>query len=85
LPEKITIDQSGSNTAAIKCDNQTHKTAIVIRHSNYLNNIVEIVSSHMTNAAYCASRAVVISTNPNPCDLPVNFSVITCTEATAST
>ena len=41
LPEKITIDKSGSNTAAIKRYNQTHKTAIVIRHSKYLNNIVE--------------------------------------------
>ena len=40
LPEKLTIDQSGANTAAIKPDNRTHKTAIVIRHSKYLNNIV---------------------------------------------
>src|SRR5262249_19605568 len=41
IPEKITIDQSGSNTAAIKRYNRTHKPAIVIRHSKYLNNIVE--------------------------------------------
>jgi putative transposase len=41
LPEKITIDQSGVNTAAIKRYYRTHKTAIVIRHSKYLNNIVE--------------------------------------------
>jgi putative transposase len=41
LPEKITIDQSGANTAAIKRYNQTRKTAIVIRHSKYLNNLVE--------------------------------------------
>jgi putative transposase len=41
VPEKITIDQSGSNTAAIKRYNKTHKTAIIIRHSKYLNNIVE--------------------------------------------
>jgi transposase-like protein len=41
LPEKITIDQNGSNTAAVKRHNRTHKTAIVIRHSKYLNNIVE--------------------------------------------
>ena len=40
-PEKITIDQSGANTAAIKQYNKTHKTAIVIRHCKYLNNIVE--------------------------------------------
>ena len=41
LPEKITIDQSGSNTAAITHCNRTHKTAIVIRHSTHLNNVVE--------------------------------------------
>jgi len=41
LPEKITIDQSGSNTAAINCYNETHKTTIVIRQSKYLHNIVE--------------------------------------------
>jgi putative transposase len=41
LPEKITIDQSGSNTAAITHYNRTHKPAIVIRHSKYLNNVVE--------------------------------------------
>jgi len=35
------IDQSGSNTAAITHYNKTHKTPIVIRHSKYLNNIVE--------------------------------------------
>src|SRR5262244_1263599 len=41
VPEKITIDQSGSNTAAITHYNKTHKAAIVIRHSKYLNNLVE--------------------------------------------
>src|SRR5215470_12761315 len=41
LPEKITIDKSGTNTAAIQHYNQVHKTAIVIRHSKYLNNRVE--------------------------------------------
>ena len=41
LPEKITIDQSGSNTAALKQCNRTRKTAIIIRHSKDLNNIVE--------------------------------------------
>ena len=41
LPEKITIDQSGSNTAALTHYNTIHKTAIVIRHAKYLNNIVE--------------------------------------------
>ena len=41
LPEKITIDKSGSNTTAITHYNKTHKTAILIRHSKYLNNLVE--------------------------------------------
>jgi transposase-like protein len=41
LPEKITIDQSGGNTAAITHYNKTHQTAIVIRQCKYLNNIVE--------------------------------------------
>ena len=41
VPEKITIDQSGSNTAAVKHYNRVHKTTITIRHSKYLNNIVE--------------------------------------------
>jgi putative transposase len=41
IPEKITIDQSGSNTAAIKRYNRTHKTNIAIRQCKYLNNIVE--------------------------------------------
>jgi putative transposase len=41
VPEKITIDRSGANTAAIMHDNTTHKTATIIRHSKYLNNIVE--------------------------------------------
>lgn len=41
LPEKITIDKSGANTAAIEHYNKIHKPAIIIRHSKYLNNIVE--------------------------------------------
>src|SRR5919205_1244073 len=41
LPEKITIDKSGANTAAITHYNKTHQTAIMIRHAKYLNNIVE--------------------------------------------
>ena len=41
LPEKITSDRSGSNTAAIRHSNTLHKTAIVIRQSKYLSNLVE--------------------------------------------
>src|SRR4029453_14835693 len=40
-PEKITIDGSDANEAAIKSYNETHGTAIIIRQVKYLNNIVE--------------------------------------------
>jgi putative transposase len=43
LPEKITIDQSGSNTAAITQYNKTHTTTSIMRQSKYLNNLVEMV------------------------------------------
>jgi putative transposase len=39
LPEKVTIDQSGANTAALKRYKQTHKTTIGIRHCKYLNTV----------------------------------------------
>ena len=41
VPEKITIDGSAANEAAIKSYNEEHGTAIVIRKIKYLNNIVE--------------------------------------------
>jgi putative transposase len=41
VPEKITIDGSAANEAAIKSYNADHGTAIVIRQVKYLNNIVE--------------------------------------------
>jgi putative transposase len=41
VPEKITIAGSAANEAAIKCYNEEHGTAIVIRKTKYLNNIVE--------------------------------------------
>ena len=40
LPEKITIDGSDANEAAIKSYNEEHGTAIIIRQVKYLNNIV---------------------------------------------
>jgi transposase-like protein len=40
-PEKITIDKSGANTAAIESHNAEHKAGIEIRQVKYLNNIVE--------------------------------------------
>src|SRR4029453_6590635 len=41
LPEKITIDKSGSNTAAITHYNKNNNIAIIMRKSKYLNNYVE--------------------------------------------
>jgi transposase-like protein len=41
VPEKITIDGSAANEAAIKSYNEEHGTAIIIRKTKYLNNIVE--------------------------------------------
>src|SRR5215813_4269148 len=41
LPEKITIDGSDANEAAIKSYNEEHGTNIIIRQVKYLNNMVE--------------------------------------------
>ena len=41
MPEKITIDKSGSNKAAIELYNTENSTDIEIRQIKYLNNIVE--------------------------------------------
>src|SRR2546423_12867215 len=41
VPEKITIDGSAANEAAITSYNEAHGTAIAIRKGKYLNNIVE--------------------------------------------
>ena len=41
VPEKITIDGSAANEAAIKRYNMEHGTSIEIRQVKYLNNIVE--------------------------------------------
>ena len=41
VPEKIAIDGSAANAAAIKSYNAEHGTAIAIRKRNYLHNIVE--------------------------------------------
>jgi putative transposase len=40
-PETITIDKSGANTAAMTRYSADHETAINLRQSKYLNNIVE--------------------------------------------
>src|SRR2546428_13884432 len=41
VPEKITIDGSAANEAAIKSYNEEHGTAIAIRKGKYFKNIVE--------------------------------------------
>jgi putative transposase len=41
VPEKMTIDGSEANEAAIKRDNEAHGTTIDIRQIKYLNNMVE--------------------------------------------
>jgi putative transposase len=41
MPEKITIDGSEANAAAIRGYNEEHGTAIIPRQMKYLNNIVE--------------------------------------------
>lgn len=40
-PQKITIDKSGANKAAIESYNADHKAGIEMRQIKYLNNIVE--------------------------------------------
>src|SRR2546430_2688494 len=42
VPEKIPIDGSEANAAAIRGYNEAHGTAIIIRQVKYLNNVVEI-------------------------------------------
>src|SRR5215471_9449900 len=41
VPDKITIDGSEANEAAIRRYNQEHGTALIIRQIKYLNNLVE--------------------------------------------
>jgi hypothetical protein len=40
-PEKITVDNSGANTAALESHNAEHQATIEIRQVKYFNNIVE--------------------------------------------
>lgn len=41
IPEKVTMDKSGANKAAIDGINASRETPIVVRQVKYLNNIVE--------------------------------------------
>jgi transposase-like protein len=56
VPEKVTIDGSAANEAAIKSYNAEHGTAIEIRQIKYLNNLVEIVFTQMTKTRHLAAR-----------------------------
>ena len=56
VPEKITIDGSAANEAAIKSYNEEHGTATAIRKVKYLNNIVEIVFAQLTKTRRLAAR-----------------------------
>ena len=40
-PEKVTIDESGSNMAALEAMNSGRRKRIIVRQVKYLNNIVE--------------------------------------------
>ncbi len=41
MPEKITVDKSGANTAAILSVNEDSGASIKLRQNKYLNNVVE--------------------------------------------
>ena len=41
VPQKITIDKSGANTAAVESYNVEQESGIELRQAKYLNNIVE--------------------------------------------
>src|SRR5947209_5868096 len=56
VPEKITIDGSDANEAAIKSYNEEHGTHIIIRQVKYLNNIVEIVFTQLTKTRHLTAR-----------------------------
>src|SRR5262245_41444967 len=56
VPDKITIDGSEANAAAIKRYNEEHGTAIIIRQIKYLNNLVEIVFTQLTKTRHLAAR-----------------------------
>jgi putative transposase len=53
-PEKVTIDKSSSNVAALKAINAERRKPIIVRQIKYLNNIVE--QDH--RAIKCRTRPV---------------------------
>ena len=56
VPEKMTIDGSAANEAAIKRDNEEYGTTIEIRQTKYLNNMVEIVFTQLTKTHVLTPR-----------------------------
>ena len=66
VPEKVTIDKSGANKAAMDEINARGETAIIVRQVKYLNNIVEQdhraikrVTKPMLNfKSFCAAKYV---------------------------
>jgi len=64
VPATVTIDQSGSNLAALKAINVERETPIQIRQKKYLNNIVEqdhqaiIVTQPIPNGHFYFGREV---------------------------
>ncbi len=55
LSEKITIDKSGSNKAAIEEYNAENNTSIKIRQVKFLNNIVEQLRQEVASK-YCWTK-----------------------------
>jgi hypothetical protein len=60
-PEKITIDKSGANTAAIQSQNVEHGAGIEIRQIKYLNNIVEAISPSVWKCTDAVCRCTFMS------------------------
>jgi transposase-like protein len=58
VPEKITIDGSAANAAAIKSYNVEHGTAIAIRKCKYLHNVVDEVFLTIHGERHYLWRAV---------------------------
>ena len=68
VPEKITIDKSGANTAAIESVKADACVDILMRQNKYLNNIVEqdhgaikIVTQPMLGfKSFCGARIIIV-------------------------
>ena len=62
VPEKITIDGSDANEAAIKRYNEEHGTAIIIRRVKYLHSVLKFV---VLDVSLRAGGAVSIAPTPD--------------------